>query len=106
MSTRRTPRSSPAKRVPYKPPRDRRELLVAIGAAVLIVVVTAALVWFLRPNRDSGGGSTESPVITAPTTLPTESTGAPTDSTTAPTDTTGAPTDTTQAPDEPATSSP
>jgi hypothetical protein len=105
MSTRRAPRPSSSKRVPYKPPRDRRELYVAIGVAVLIVVVTATLVWFLRPNRDSGG-ATETPSITSPTTLPTDTTAAPTDSTTPPTDSTAAPTDSTQAPAETTTSSP
>ncbi len=109
MSTRRAPRSSPAKRVSYKPPRDRRELLVAIGVAVLIVVVTATLVWFLRPNRDQGG-STDAPVLTVPPTQPTDATGdtettTPTDAAD-PTATTGAPPDATETPAEPATSSP
>ena len=98
MSSSRAPRSTPTKRVPYKPPRDRRELFVAIGVAVLIVVVTATLVWFLRPNRESE--ATPTPVITSPTTLPTDTTTAPTDSTTAPTDSTTSPTESTAAPSE------
>ena len=42
----------------WKPPRDRREVVVAVLASLAVVVVTAALVWFLRPNRDSGSTST------------------------------------------------
>jgi hypothetical protein len=49
----------------WKPPRDRREVVVAVLASLAVIVVTAALVWFLRPNRDSGSTST---VDTAPAT--------------------------------------
>jgi hypothetical protein len=61
----------------WRPPRDRREIVVAVLASLTIVVVTAALVWFLRPNRDSGSGSSTE-TITVPTTLPAETTTAPT----------------------------
>jgi hypothetical protein len=83
MSPSRTPTST-AKRVPYKPPRDRHELWVAIAVGVTIVVVTGALLWFLRPNRESA--ASPSPVATTPattapvsptTTVPTETTVAP-----------------------------
>ena len=97
MSPSRAPRSAPAKRVPYKPPRDRRELFVAIGVATLIVVVTATLVWFLRPNRETDAAP--APVVTAPTTLPTDSTtGTTTGTTVPPTDSTVAPAETTTSP--------
>jgi cytoskeletal protein RodZ len=102
MSPSRASRSAPTKRVPYKPKRDRRELFVAIGVAVLIVVVTATLVWVLRPNKESSADS--APVVTAPTTLPTDSTTVPTDSTT-PTDSTVA-TDSTAPPAETTTPAP
>ena len=38
----------------WKPPRDRREVVIAVLASLAVIVVTASLVWFLRPNRDSG----------------------------------------------------
>jgi predicted Abi (CAAX) family protease len=58
-------------------------------AALAVIVVTGALVWFLRPNRDSGSTSTVD--VTTPTTvagdtttsLPT--TSVPSDGTVAPT---------------------
>jgi hypothetical protein len=73
----------------WKPPRDRREIATAVLAALAVIVVTAALVWFLRPNRDSGSTSTVD--VTTPTTvagdttttLPT--TSVPSDGTVAPT---------------------
>jgi hypothetical protein len=63
----------------WKPPRDRRELTIAVLASLAIVVVTFALLWFLRPNRNSGSTST-GPVVstTAPgTTVPGATTSAP-----------------------------
>jgi hypothetical protein len=54
----------------WKPPRDRREILIAVLASLAVVVVTAALVWFLRPNRDSGSTTTSDTTITTPTTVP------------------------------------
>jgi hypothetical protein len=73
----------------WKPPRDRREVLTAVLAGLAVIVVTAALVWFLRPNRDSGSTSTGD-TVTTPTTVAGDST-LPTE-TTLPTDTTVAPT--------------
>ena len=96
MSQSRVPRT-PAKRVPYKPPRDRRELVVAISVAVVIVVVTAALVWFLRPNRESASDSSPVPtVVTTPTgsTAPGDTTTTAPTGDTSPTEST-APTETT-----------
>ena len=74
----------------WKPPRDRRELVIAILASLAVIVVTASLVWFLRPNRDSG--SSDVPLTPTPTTVAAgASTTLPAD-TTLPTDTTVAPT--------------
>jgi hypothetical protein len=72
----------------WKPPRDRRELAIAVLASLAVVVVTAALVWFLRPNRDSGSSSsdvtpTPTSVAAPTTTLPT--TSVPPDGTVTPT---------------------
>lgn len=82
-----TPRP-PAKRVPYKARRDRREIVTAIVVFTVIVVVTMSLVWFLRPNRDSTSPPTPDASPVTSTTTPTDSTD--TTATTAPaaTDTT------------------
>jgi len=78
---------SPKARRDYKAPRDRREVWVAVAVAVAIVVVTGILVWFVRPNQDSGssGTTTTSPATTtvagATTTTPATTTVAPTDTT-------------------------
>ena len=63
----------------YKPPRERREIVTAVLASLTVIVVTAALVWFLRPNRDSGSTSTPDTVATTvagdtTTTVPGETT--------------------------------
>jgi hypothetical protein len=65
---------------------------MAVLSSLAIVVVTAVLVWVLRPNKDSGAQpiTTTTPVTT---TAPTSTTVAPT--TLAPTETTAAPADTT-----------
>jgi hypothetical protein len=52
----------------WKPPRDRREIAVAVLASLTVIVVTVALVWFLRPNRNSGSSSTSDTVATSTTT--------------------------------------
>jgi len=93
MSPKSAKSAGPAKRVPYRPPRDRRELWTAIAVATLIVVVTASLVWFVRPNRESAptAPTPTAPAATAPTIAPTASTEAPVTDTTAPTEDTTAP---------------
>ena len=67
----------------YRAPRDKREIAVAVLASLAVIVVTAALVWFLRPNRNSGSTSTATTTPTTvagatTTTLPTATTVAPT----------------------------
>jgi hypothetical protein len=54
----------------WKPPRDRREIVIAVLASLAVIVVTAALVWFVRPNRDSGSTTTSDTTVTTPTTVP------------------------------------
>lgn len=69
----------------WKRPRDRREVVIAVLASLAVIVVTASLVWFLRPNRDSGTSDTN---VTTPSTVPidaTTTTALPTDTTVAPT---------------------
>jgi hypothetical protein len=88
---------SRGRRTPYKPPRNRREVTIAVLSSLAIVVVTATLLWVLRPNQDSGSAPT--PVATtapagATSTSAPATTAAPTEST-APADTT--PADTTPA---------
>jgi len=68
----------------WKPPRDRREVLVAVLASLAVIVVTASLVWFLRPNRDSGTSSVPSTVATSTTTPGGATTTVPGEPTTAP----------------------
>jgi hypothetical protein len=60
----------------WRPPRDRHEMVVAVLASLSVIVVTAALVWFLRPNRDSGSSSTTDTVATS-TTVAGETTTTP-----------------------------
>jgi hypothetical protein len=67
----------------WKQPRDRREIVVAVLASLAVIVVTASLVWFLRPNRDSGSSTN----VTTPSTVPVDAT-----TTTSPTGTTVTPT--------------
>jgi len=70
----------------WRPPRDRREIVIAVLASLAVIVVTASLVWFLRPNRDSG--SSVDTNVTTPSTAPvdaTSTTALPTDTTVAPT---------------------
>jgi hypothetical protein len=61
----------------YRPPRSRREVLTAVAAVVGVLVVTAALIWFLRPGDSDS--APEQPSISTPlsvpeATLPAEST--------------------------------
>jgi hypothetical protein len=68
----------------WKPRRDRREVVVAMLASLAVIVVTVSLVWFLRPNRDSGTTSVPDTVATS-TTIPGETaTTVPGAATTAP----------------------
>ena len=60
----------------WKPPRDRREVTIAILSALAVVVVTAVLIWFVRPNRDSGS-TTSDTTVTTPTTVAGETTTVP-----------------------------
>ncbi|MGH9032203.1 MAG: hypothetical protein ACRDY4_02910 [Acidimicrobiia bacterium] len=55
----------------YRPPRDRREIAVAVLAALGVLLVTAALLFVLRPRDESS----DVPPVTAP--LPTESSTPP-----------------------------
>jgi hypothetical protein len=69
----------------WKPPRDRRELAIAVMASLAVIVVTAALVWFLRPNRDSES-SPDVDLTPASTTVASDTTTTlPPDITVAPT---------------------
>jgi hypothetical protein len=86
--------SPPKRRGTYKAPRNRRELTIAVLSSLAIIVVTAVVIWVLRPNKDLGSSPT--PVATtAPTVTVAPTTLAPTETTTAPADTT--PSDSTPA---------
>ena len=60
----------------YRPPRSRSEVLTAVAAAVGVIVVTAALIWFLQPGSKSGSGqpSISTPLSVPQATLPAETT--------------------------------
>ena len=62
----------------YRPPRSRSEVLTAVAAVVGVIVVTAALIWFLQPGGKSGSGqpSISTPLSVPQATLPAESTPA------------------------------
>jgi hypothetical protein len=71
-----SPRRKGKRAAGWKPPRDRREVVIAVLASLAVIVVTASLVWFLRPNRNSGSTSVNlTPTTTiapgATTTTPT-----------------------------------
>jgi hypothetical protein len=71
----------------YRPPRDRRELIHAVGCVLAVIVFTAIMLWVLKPDDDT-------PPVTPPFTVPSDPSGTvPID----PTATTipGTPTDTT-----------
>ena len=73
---------SQRRRTPYKAPRDRREVIVAVLCAVAVVVVTATLVWVFRPNKDLGSKDVfpepTTTVIPTDTTVPADTTPATT----------------------------
>ena len=73
----------------WRPPRDPHEVVVAVLASLAVIVATAALVWFLRPNRDSGSSSTPDTVATSTTAAGETTTTPPTTApaTTAPAET-------------------
>jgi hypothetical protein len=52
--------------------------VIAVLASLSIIVVTVALVWFLRPNRDSAATpTTDTTPVTATTAAPGETTTVP-----------------------------
>jgi hypothetical protein len=55
---------------------------MAVLASLAVVVVTAALVWFLRPNQDSGSSTTDT---TPATTVASDTTNTAPTTTVAPT---------------------
>ena len=66
-----SPSSRSRRRTPYKPPRDLKEVAFAVLTSVVVFLATSALVWFLRPNQDTG----VKPLVTVPT--PDTSLGGP-----------------------------
>jgi hypothetical protein len=58
----------------YRPPRSRSEIMTAVAAVVGVLVVTALLIWFLRPSDGSGSGqpSNTTPLSVPGATLPPE----------------------------------
>ena len=93
--------SPPRRRGTYRPPRNRREVTIAVMSSLAIVVVTAVLLWVLRPNKDTGSEpilpATSVPTVT---TVPSSTLVPPADTTpadTTPPEDTIPPADTTPA---------
>jgi len=62
-------------REPYRLKRDRRQVVIAVAVAALIIVVTAVAVWILAPNDDNPSILDTTPNVTVPTdTTPTAET--------------------------------
>jgi hypothetical protein len=56
----------------WRPPRDRREVVVAVLASLTVIVVTFVLVWVLRPNQeDTGPHPSDIDSLTTPSNVPT-----------------------------------
>jgi hypothetical protein len=83
-----TNRRKPAQRptgADWKPGRPRNELVKAIGGGSAVVLLTALVIFVIKPG--DAATSTPAPTgITTPASIPTGATGSlPTDSTTTPT---------------------
>jgi hypothetical protein len=63
--------SPPRRRSSYRPRRDRREVSIAVMSSLAIIIVTAVLVWVLRPNKDLGSSPPQTTVPAASTTVAT-----------------------------------
>jgi hypothetical protein len=63
----------------YRPPRNTREVLIAVGAAVAVVVVTIALIWFFAPDDSDTNNPVTPPIQTqsAPTSMSTAPSNTP-----------------------------
>ena len=97
MTNRRKPAQRPTG-AEWKPGRPRQELVKAIGGGSAVVLLTALVIFVIKPG-DSASSTPAPTGITTPASIPTGSTGSlPTDSTTTPSQ----PTDTT-TPTAPAT---
>jgi type VI secretion system secreted protein VgrG len=72
----------------YRPPRDRKEVLVAIAAVLGVVLVTAVLIFVLRPDNESADTP---PVVTAPPTSAITPSSAPTSESSVPAESTAPP---------------
>jgi cytoskeletal protein RodZ len=72
----------------YRPPRDRREVLVAIAAVLGVVLVTALLIFVLRPDDESADTP---PVVTAPLTSESIPSSTPTPESSVPQESTAPP---------------
>ncbi len=57
----------------YQPPRPRREKVIAIGCVIGILLSTAILIWFLRPQPDAGPNFNPIDLPSAPIITPTSS---------------------------------
>jgi len=66
------------RRTGYRPPRPRREVVIAVAASVGLTVLTGVLVWAVGPHAS---GTPSTPTLTAPPTVATTAPSAPASST-------------------------
>lgn len=78
-------------RTGYRPPRNTREVVIAIGSAVAVVVVTIALIWLFAPDNSDTNNPVTPPIqsqsvpsSTAPSTAPAPSSVPPSSEPTTP----------------------
>jgi hypothetical protein len=67
------------RRSTYKPPRPRREIVIAVAASGALAVLTGLLVWAVGPHASSTTPS--APTLTAPPTVATPAPSTPASST-------------------------
>ncbi len=67
------------RRSTYKPPRPRREIVIAVAASAVLTVLTGVLVWAVGPHASSTTPS--APTLTAPPTVATTAPATPASST-------------------------
>jgi hypothetical protein len=62
------------KRTGYRPPRNRRDILVAAASALAVLLATGGLIWLFAPDEDGGSNEPVTPSIDSQTVPPNAST--------------------------------
>lgn len=61
----------------YRPPRQRREVILAVIGVAVVVLIAVALIWVLAPADEEDVPAFTPPPASSPTTLPTVPTTTP-----------------------------